>query len=192
MISRKRFRLSLYKLMLLKNLVENKVHKEKMQMLYAFEQMIINTEDEGEPDYYDDAYGDEEYPDERGPSKYMNEEGRILEDSKEDDEDEDCYDDEEGDIDDRDAATMAALEYYKRHKMFPPMQRIPVEAEYMSNPSDVIDEEEFEESVNDPSSPEKKAIKMQKLAEIIGNANKGEIKPVVIPTSNANQAKSVT
>lgn len=48
MLSRKRFRLSLYKLMLLKNLIENKVHKEKMQMLYAFEQMIINTEDDND------------------------------------------------------------------------------------------------------------------------------------------------
>ncbi len=48
MLARKRFRLSLYKLMLLKNIVENKVHKEKMQMLYAFEQMIINTEDEND------------------------------------------------------------------------------------------------------------------------------------------------
>ena len=37
MLARKRFRLSLYKLMLLKNIVENKVHKEKMQLLYAFE-----------------------------------------------------------------------------------------------------------------------------------------------------------
>jgi hypothetical protein len=37
MLARKYFRLSLYKLMLLKNIVENKVHKEKMQMLYAFE-----------------------------------------------------------------------------------------------------------------------------------------------------------
>ncbi len=36
------------------------------------------------------------------------------------------------------------------------MSRIPIEAEYMSNPSDVIDEEEFEESVADPSSPPKK------------------------------------
>ncbi len=36
------------------------------------------------------------------------------------------------------------------------MQRIPVEAEYMSNPSDVIDEEEFEDSETDPSSPLKK------------------------------------
>jgi hypothetical protein len=37
MLARKHFRISLYKLMLLKNIVENKVHKEKMQMLYAFE-----------------------------------------------------------------------------------------------------------------------------------------------------------
>lgn len=44
--------------MLLRNIVENKVHKEKMSMLYAFEQMIINTEDEDE-EYYDEGYGDE-------------------------------------------------------------------------------------------------------------------------------------
>ena len=37
----------------------------------------------------------------------------------------------------------------------------------MSNPSDVIDEEEFEDSENDPSSPEKKALKMKLLAELI-------------------------
>lgn len=29
-------------------------------MLYAFEQLIINTEEEGEDKYYDEAYGDEE------------------------------------------------------------------------------------------------------------------------------------
>jgi hypothetical protein len=63
-------------------------------------------------------------------------------------------------MNDRDA-TMAAISYYQRHKMFPPMQRIPVEAEYMSNPSDVIDEEEFEDSETDPTSPEKKALKAQ-------------------------------
>ena len=44
--------------MLLKNIVENKVHKERMTMLYAFEQLIINTEDEEE--YYDEEYGNEE------------------------------------------------------------------------------------------------------------------------------------
>jgi len=59
MLARKRFRLALYKLMLLKNIIENKVHKEKMQMLYAFEQMIINTEDENDQDYYDEVYGEE-------------------------------------------------------------------------------------------------------------------------------------
>ena len=59
MLARKRFRLSLYKLMLIKNIIENKVHKEKMQMLYAFEQLIINTEDENDQDYYDEIYGDE-------------------------------------------------------------------------------------------------------------------------------------
>jgi hypothetical protein len=59
MLARKHFRLALYKLMLLKNIVENKVHKEKMQMLYAFEQLIINTEDENDPDYYDEMYGEE-------------------------------------------------------------------------------------------------------------------------------------
>lgn len=58
MINKKRFRVNLYKMMLLKNLVDNKVYKEKMVMLYAFEQLIINTED-GE--YDDEEYGEEEY-----------------------------------------------------------------------------------------------------------------------------------
>jgi hypothetical protein len=53
MISRKNFRVNLYKLILTKNIVENKVHRERMSMLYAFEQMIINTEIDGD-------YGDEE------------------------------------------------------------------------------------------------------------------------------------
>lgn len=48
------------------------------------------------------------------------------------------------------------------------MQRIPVEAEYMSNPSDVIDEEEVEESEVDPTSPLKTVQIMNKLAGIKG------------------------
>lgn len=44
MIARNNFRVALYKLILLKNIVETKMHKERMQMLYAFEQLIINTE----------------------------------------------------------------------------------------------------------------------------------------------------
>lgn len=60
MLARKRFRLALYKLILLKNIVDNKVHKEKMSMLYAFEQLIINTEDGDE--YDDEEYYGEEIP----------------------------------------------------------------------------------------------------------------------------------
>ena len=45
MLSRIHFRNNLYKLILFRNIVENKVHKEKMGMLYAFEQFIINTEE---------------------------------------------------------------------------------------------------------------------------------------------------
>ena len=91
MLARKRFRLSLYKLMLLKNLIENKVHKEKMQMLYAFEQMIINTEDDNDQEYYDELYGEEQPT---GPYTHPD---RIMEDSKEDEEDDGDYgsDDEE-------------------------------------------------------------------------------------------------
>ena len=44
MINRIRFRNCLYRLILLQNIVENKIYKEKMQMLFAFEQLIINTE----------------------------------------------------------------------------------------------------------------------------------------------------
>lgn len=100
MLARKRFRLSLYKLMLFKNLVENKVHKEKMQMLYAFEQMIINTEDQDDQEYYDELYGHEK---------------KSAEDE------DDYYDDEAADGGDSDSSAMAALQYYQRHKQFPPM-----------------------------------------------------------------------
>lgn len=46
MIARSRFRECLYKLIVFRNLVETKVHKEKMAMLYGFEQLIINTEEQ--------------------------------------------------------------------------------------------------------------------------------------------------
>ena len=45
MIARNNFRVALYKLILLKNIVETKMHKERMQLLYSFEQLIINTEE---------------------------------------------------------------------------------------------------------------------------------------------------
>ena len=45
MIARNNFRICLYKLILLKNIIDTKIHKEKMQTLFAFEQLIINTED---------------------------------------------------------------------------------------------------------------------------------------------------
>jgi hypothetical protein len=48
MIARNNFRVNLYKLILLKNILDTKLHKEKMQMLFAFEQLIINTEDPNE------------------------------------------------------------------------------------------------------------------------------------------------
>ena len=65
--------------MLVRNIVENKMHKERMQMLYAFEQLIINTEDEGveeDDNYYDELYGEEDYYDEmenpQRQQQYMN------------------------------------------------------------------------------------------------------------------------
>lgn len=45
MIARIRFRTALYKLIIFRNIIENKMHKEKMAKLYAFEQLIINTEE---------------------------------------------------------------------------------------------------------------------------------------------------
>ena len=45
MVARNNFRVALYKLILIKNIVETKMHKERMQCLYAFEQLIINTEE---------------------------------------------------------------------------------------------------------------------------------------------------
>lgn len=46
MIARQRFRHHLYKLLVFRNIVEMKQHKEKMAMLYGFEQLIINTEEQ--------------------------------------------------------------------------------------------------------------------------------------------------
>jgi len=46
MLCRLRFRNCLYKLIIFKNIVENKVHKEKLSALFAFEQLIINTEEQ--------------------------------------------------------------------------------------------------------------------------------------------------
>lgn len=175
MLARKRFRLSLYKLMLLKNLLENKVHKEKMQMLFAFEQMIINTEDvDNDPDYYDEVYGDE---------NNAGDEDRDYDDGQGGDEGLDGYGDEEDDMDlnDRDLP-LAALSYYQRYKKFPPMQRIPIEAEYMSNPSDVIDEEEFEDSETDPASPLKRFNKFQ-LPKVVGTV--APVKPIFEPSKVA-------
>lgn len=50
MIARNNFRVALYRLILLKNIVDTKIHKERMQMLYCYEQLIINTEDFDEND----------------------------------------------------------------------------------------------------------------------------------------------
>lgn len=45
MLDKIRFRTCLYKLILIRNIIENKVHKEKMGLLFSFEQLIINTEE---------------------------------------------------------------------------------------------------------------------------------------------------
>ena len=121
--------------------------------------MIINTEDENDQDYYDEVYG-EEYKEEeaRYIKQRLAQESGVIEEK-----DDDLYGDEDDDDEELNESNVhqAALSYFQRHKQFPPMQRIPVEAEYMSNPSDVIDEEEFEDSETDPTSPLKKALKMQ-------------------------------
>lgn len=64
MLARNNFRVALYKLILLKNIVETKMHKERMQVLYAFEQLIINTED------MDDTNG-EGYEDEKDAANFI-------------------------------------------------------------------------------------------------------------------------
>lgn len=48
MLARMRFRHNLYKLLVFRNIVEMKMHKEKMHMLFGFEQLIINTEEQQE------------------------------------------------------------------------------------------------------------------------------------------------
>lgn len=49
-LNRKRFSKRLYRLILVKNLIQAKVHKEQMSVLFAFEQLIMNTEDPDDPD----------------------------------------------------------------------------------------------------------------------------------------------
>ena len=75
MLARNNFRVALYKLILLKNIVETKMHKERMQMLYAFEQLIINTED------FDDTNLEEEGKDtdSSDPTKFIEQTGLTRE-----------------------------------------------------------------------------------------------------------------
>ena len=117
MLNRKKFRLGLYKLMLLKNIIENKIQKERMYLLYAFEQMVINTEDENnDPEYYDEMYGGEDDSGEEQSQMLM-----------------------EGDF----SNYQPRLGQYPSGTMF---QRYPGETDYFSYPSDVIDEVECEET----------------------------------------------
>ena len=46
MIARNNFKVALYKMIILKNILETKLHKEKVRKLDAFEKLIINTEAE--------------------------------------------------------------------------------------------------------------------------------------------------
>lgn len=50
----------------MKSLLENKLHKERMAVLYAFEQLIINTEDDDQQ-YYEEYDPEELYEDEFDP-----------------------------------------------------------------------------------------------------------------------------
>ena len=49
----RRFRQCLYRLILLKNIIETKVHNESLIMLHAFEQLIINTDEQNQGDTID-------------------------------------------------------------------------------------------------------------------------------------------
>ncbi len=75
----------------------------------------------------------------------------------EDEDDEDYYDDVYGaeDYPDGDYTGVGAGLGYRQ---FPQNQRIPMEAEYLSNPSDIIDEEECEDSEE-----EKEYVERQRL-----------------------------
>eukprot|EP00347_Sterkiella_histriomuscorum_P006696 403351785 len=150
MIARKNFRINLYKLMLFKNIVENKVHKEKMQMLYAFEQMIINTEDENDEEYYEEMYGAEDYDQDNMP-----------------------------------LGAGAGYPYLSRQ--FPPMQRVPNEADYLSNPSDIIDEEEYEDSEEEKEYEQK--IKLEIELEAQKEKSKQLQKPLLRQQSRNNEGK---
>jgi hypothetical protein len=44
MVNRVRFRRCLYRLLILRNILESKVYKENLVMMYAYEQLIMNAE----------------------------------------------------------------------------------------------------------------------------------------------------
>jgi hypothetical protein len=46
MLNRLKFRRNLFKLLILKNVIETKVHKENMVKMFVFERLIANTEEE--------------------------------------------------------------------------------------------------------------------------------------------------
>ena len=125
MLNCKRFRVCLYRLVLLKSILEAKIHKDKMKMLFAFEQLIINTED---PDgtYYEE--GNEEDNDYK---EYEEKRQKLLKDIEEE---EDPYMKEQ------------LMQLYD-----PTMgqnQNGMLEAEaYFENAEDIINEEEYEESI---------------------------------------------
>ena len=148
MIARNNFRVSLYKLILLKNIVETKMHKEKMQMLFAFEQFIINTED----------YGDEE-EDMDQEDRYATKDGtRFIDGSSRGDNTGRADGDEFNEMN---------LEQIKRlieeekdpflreqlKDLYNPLYSGMMEAEqYFQNTEDIINEEDMEESIDDSRS----------------------------------------
>lgn len=155
MIARNNFRVALYKLILLKNIVETKVHKERMQMLFAFEQLIINTEDESE----------EEGPDgTRSATKFIESTGLTAEQIQEILESE------------KDPYLRKELE-----ELYNPFYKGVQEAEqYFENTEDIINEEDLEESVCESrrQSPKKhQSSKMEGLfaaQEVLEASNEGE------------------
>ena len=129
MISRNNFRVALYKLILLKNIVETKMHKERMQCLYAFEQLIINTEDVEGTEYDDEGGSTSRNRDEA--TKFIDETGLTEEQIRE--------------------VLASEKDPYLRQQLeelYNPLFKGLNEAEqYFENTEDIINEEELEESV---------------------------------------------
>ena len=153
MIARNNFRVALYKLILIKNIVETKMHKERMQMLFAFEQLIINTEDPEGSDENEQSRVEE--ADDDYQTKFIEQTGLTKEQIQ------------EVLANETDPYLRQQLEELYNPLAFKGLN----EAEqYFENTEDIINEEDLEESICESrrQSPEPKAL--EKVSSVVNES----------------------